>query len=381
MLAERMWKYRLVSRFFRQPLPVPKTTPKLVSIIQPVLSGDPTMPACLECTLRLQSASQLEVIWVLDEDDREGQRICQELCTRYPERDMQLVVVPPPPAGYSPKTFKLAVGRKRATGDVICVLDDDAMLPENGLDTMLPFLEQADVGVVFGLPYSVNFSNAWSSMVSCFVNSNSLLTYVPYTFAIEPVTISGIFYVLRSEVLDRMGGFDVIKHIFADDFAVAHLCRTHGYRLVQAPLCHGVSTSVRDVKHYVNLIQRWFVSPRESISRHVSWYNQILFYAYLILPMLFPLVLLLSLVVRPSRSKLYYTLLYFGYNLAIIQRVNEKYLHQATPRRKAWLVFVMLLLMPIHVVVAIFSPQRVDWRGNVVEVKRGGSFKYIQRRK
>jgi ceramide glucosyltransferase len=355
--------------------------PKRVSIIQPVLSGDPTMSACLECSLRLQSASQLEVIWVLDEDDGEGQRICRELCMRYPERDIQLVSVPPPPAGYSPKTFKLAEGRKRASGDVICVLDDDTMLPENGLDMMLPFLEQSDVGVAFGLPYYVNFSNAWSSMVSCFVNSNSLLTYVPYTFAIEPVTISGMCYALRSEVLDRMGGFEVIKHIFADDFAVAHLCRTRGYKLVQAPLCHGVSTKVRDVRHYVNLIQRWFVSPRESISRHVSWYNQILFYAYLTLPMLFPLLLILSLVIRPSKSKLYYALLYFGCDLAIIQHLNEKYLHQATPRKKAWLILVMLVVIPVHVVVALFSPQRVDWRGNVVQVKRGGSFKYIQRRK
>jgi ceramide glucosyltransferase len=381
MLTERVWKYRLVARFFRQPLPVAKTTPKLVSIIQPVLSGDPTMSACLECSLRLQSASQLEFIWVLDEDDREGQRICQELCTRYPERDMQLVIVPPPPAGYSPKTFKLIEGRKRASGEVICVLDDDTMLPENGLDMVLPFLEQSDVGVAFGLPYYVNFSNAWSSMVSCFVNSNSLLTYIPYTFAIEPVTVIGMFYVLRSEVLDRVGGFDVIKYAFVDDFAVAQLCRTHGYRLVQTPLCHGVSTKVRDGRHYVNLIQRWFVFPRESILRHIPWYKQFLFYAYLTIPMLFPFFLLLSLVIRPSRAKLYYTLLYFGCNLAIIHHLNEKYLRQATPRHKAWLIPVMLVLIPIQMVVALFSPQRVDWRGNIVQVKRGGSFKYIQRRK
>jgi ceramide glucosyltransferase len=381
MLAENIWKQNKVIRFFQQPLPPPLvTSPRLISVLQTVLSGDPTMSTCLECSLQLQSAYRLEFIWLLDEDDQEGQRLCQELITRYPALDVRLIIVPTLPEDCSPKTFKLIEGRRAARGDIICVLDDDTMLPENALDLSLPYLDQPGIGLAFGLPYYVNFSNTWSSMVSTFVNSNSLLTYIPYTVLTEPFTINGMFYVMRAEMLDSIGGFAAIKHLFADDFAIAHLFRTHGYKLAQTPVLHAISTQVRDVKHYFNLLQRWFIFPRESILRHVSWRDRSIVYALAVVPSLFPLLLLLSLSIRPSWQKLAYTLLYFGCNTAIINHLNEKYLQRAQPREKAWLVPVMQLLTPIQIVIALCSPQRTNWRGHIVKVERGGTFRYVRRR-
>jgi len=380
MLVERLWKQWMVRRFFRQPLPAAQTRTGLVSIIQPILSGDPTMPACLESNLRLKSSIRLEFIWLVDRDDEDGQRFCQELRARYPEQNIQLVITSPAPADCNPKTFKLIEGSKVAQGDVLCVLDDDTMLPENGLDIVLPFLDRPGVGLAFGLPYYVNFSNIWSSMVSVFVNSNSLLSYVPYTTVTEPFTINGMFYVMRSEVLDNMGGFAVMEHAYSDDFAIAHLCRMHGYKLAQTPLCHGISTQVRDGKHYMNLLQRWFVSPRASILRHVSWSEQLVFYLLVVLPALFPLFLLLSLILRPSWSKLCYTLLYFGCNVTIIHQVNKIYLRQSTPGHRFWLVPIMLVLVPVQMVIALFSPQHVNWRGHVMRIERDGNLVYVRRR-
>ncbi len=381
MLAEKLWRRSAITAFFRQSPPPPAPQPpQLVSIIQPVLSGDPTLTTCLEYNLHLKSASELQYIWLLDDDDDEGLRICQRLRTKYPTLDIQLVTVPPPPDGYNPKTFKLIEGRKVARGDVICVLDDDTMLPENGLEITLPFLDQPGVGLAFGLPYYVNFANIWSSMVSTFVNSSSLLTYVPYTAISQPFTINGMYYVLRSSVLDAMGGFEVIKHMFSDDFAIAHLCRSHGYSLAQAPVCHGISTQVPDAEHYFNLLQRWFVFPRESVLHYVPIRDRISVYIFGIIPALFPLFLLFALLVRPSWSKLVYTLLYFGCSWVIVEELNEKYLSRAQPANKSWLIPIMLVLIPVQIVLSLILPQRANWRGNVVQVERGGSFRYIQRR-
>src|SRR5947209_7446760 len=61
MLAERIWKHLMVIRFFRRPLPVvssslvTKSLPK-VSILQPILSGDPTLADCLERNVRARSS-------------------------------------------------------------------------------------------------------------------------------------------------------------------------------------------------------------------------------------------------------------------------------------------------------------------------------------
>ncbi|QBD77910.1 glycosyltransferase [Ktedonosporobacter rubrisoli] len=380
MLAERIWKYSMVTRFFRRSAPSSTASPTLVSIIQPVLSGDPTMASCLERSLQLKSSYLLEYIWLTDRDDAAGQDICQNLMARYPNRPVQMISLPPPVEGQNPKTVKLIAGAKVARGEILCVLDDDTMLPDHGLELCLPYLAKPGVGLAFGLPYYVNYSNMWSSMVSAFVNSNSLLTYIPYTILTQPFTVNGMFYAIRRQVLTEVGGFEAIEHMFADDFAIAQLMRSHGYRLAQSPLCHGISTQVKGPRHYLSLIQRWFVLPRESLLRHVSRRERLITYALGLLPALYPLLLIITLLLRPSKAKLGYTLLYFGGNFAIFAYFNKRYLQKATPWRKAWWVPVMQIIFPLQLLVALFSPQRINWRGNIVQVERGGNFHYVSRR-
>lgn len=380
MLGERIWKHWMVMCFFQRPVPAHAGVPRLVSIIQPVLSGDPTMPACLERSLQLKTRYALEYIWLADINDPAGQDICRQLMVRYPERNIQFVTLPPPSEGQNPKTVKLIAGAKVAHGDVLCVLDDDTMLPDDGLECCLPFLDQPGVGLAFGLPYYVNFSDVWSSMVSAFVNSHSLLTYVPYTVLTQPFTINGMFYAIRREVLEEVGGFEAIEKIFADDFAIAYLVRSHGYRLAQTPLCHGISTQVMGPRHYLSLIQRWFVLPRESLLRHLSIRDRLVVYGLGLVPALFPLLLLIYLLLRPTRRTLGYALLYFGYSFAIFADFNKRYLRQASPWHKSWWVPVMQVVFPLQLLVALFSPQRINWRGNIVQVERGGSFRYLHRR-
>ena len=50
----------------------------------------------------------------------------------------------------------------------------------------MPFLDQPSIGLAFGLPYYCSFETLWSSLVSLFVNDQSLLTYIPYTALTEP---------------------------------------------------------------------------------------------------------------------------------------------------------------------------------------------------
>jgi len=226
---------------------------------------------------------------------------------RYPERTVQLITLPPT-EGQNPKTFKLIAGAKVAWGEVLCVLDDDTMLPDDGLERCLPFLDQPGVGLAFGLPYYVNFSDMWSSMVSTFVNNNSLLTYVPYTVLTSPFTSNGMFYAMRREVLEEVGGFEVIEKIFVDDFAVAYL-----------------------------------------------------------LP-------------RPSRRTLGYALRYFGYSFGIFAHFNKRYLREASPWHKAWWVPVIQVVFPVQLLIALLSLQRINWRGNIVQVERGGGGRYVRRR-
>jgi ceramide glucosyltransferase len=380
VLAERGWKHAMVVRFFRRPLPTPTRAVRLVSLLQPILSGDPTLPACLERTLRMRSRYPVEYLWLVDEDDAEALRLCQSLAARSPARAVRVLPLPPPDARQNPKLVKLIAGAAAARGDVLCVLDDDTMLPDDGLEQCLPSLDAPGVGLAFGLPYYVNFSNVWSRLVSYFVNSQSLLTYIPYTAIADPFTINGMFYAVRREVLDTVGGFAGLEATLADDFAVARRFRAHGYRLAQTPLRHGISTQVTGPRHYLSLIQRWFIFPRESLMRHLSRRERAMLYGVGLLPALAPLAVAGYATLRPSRSSIGFALAYFAYDLGIFAHLNARYLAHASPWRYVWLVPLIRLGFPPQLLVALLSPQRIRWRGHVMRAEPGGSFHFEARR-
>lgn len=380
ILAEKIWRHMTVVRFFRRTIPAPGREVRLVSILQPILSGDPTMPDCLERNLCMSTRYSLEFIWLVDDNDLEGQQICRELIARYPNRTIRLHLMPPPGERDNPKMVKLIEGARLAQGDVICVLDDDTQLPDGGLESCLPFLDQPEVGLAFGLPFYVSFSNLWSSLVSYFVNSHSLMTFVPYTVLTEPFTINGMFYALRRDTLDAIGGFNGLQATLADDFAVAQRLREHGFRLAQTPLLHGISTYVTGPRHYLSLIQRWFIFPRESLMRHLSKRDQLILYGLGLVPALVPLVLLLSLARRPTPGKALYAATYFAYSYAAFAHINKAYLHEAAPWRTSWLVPVIQAFFPLQLLAALLSPQRILWRGHLMEVEKGGGFKFVRRR-
>src|SRR5688500_14430854 len=94
MLAQKIWKHWLVWRFFRRPIPPTAREPERVSILQPILSGDPTLAECLQANLALQTRYNLEFIWLVDSDDHAAQRLCQALAVLYERHPVQIVVLP-----------------------------------------------------------------------------------------------------------------------------------------------------------------------------------------------------------------------------------------------------------------------------------------------
>lgn len=376
--AERIAKHVMVLLFFRRVKPFALTHVCRVSIIQPILSGDPTLFDGLDHNLRHKSKHSLEFIWLLDVDDSHAWDGCQSLIKKYPEKCIKIIKIDSTGEKQNPKTVKLIAGSMEAKGDVICVLDDDTRLPDYGLDLCLPYLDMPGAGLAFGLPYYVSFANFWSSLVAYFVNSHSLMNYVPYSMLADPFTINGMFYLIRRKIFDKVGGFYGLEFILADDFAVAQRIRDHGYRLIQTPLLHGISTWVTDWHSYFNLIKRWFIFPQGSIMRKLHGIEKLRFNVFVLLPTLFPLVTLVMVLINLEYLRI--ALIFYVYEYLIFAHFNLKFFNQVSPwNRSFWVIFIQLLL-PVQVLLAFLLPQKIIWRGHVMQVESEGGFKFLTRR-
>lgn len=380
LYGERLLKHLAVVRFFRRAQPPVEADPGLVSIMQPILSGDLALAACLETNLVAHSGYQREFLWLIDDDDEPARQICTDLMGRYPSVAITLVALPAPPPEHNPKLVKLIAGSARARGTVICVLDDDTMLPDHALENCLPYLAQPRVGLVFGLPYYVSYDNVWSGLVATFVNSSSLMTYIPFSLLHEPVTINGMFYAMRRTTLEAVGGFAGLEQLVADDFAVAERLRKHGYRLVQTPVRHAIRTTVAGPRHYLRLMQRWLIFPRESLMRHLPPHELVLIYSLVGLPTFLPWMALAVSVARPGQRSQWLFLTYAGLSYLIFAYHNRIYLNGATPWRWSWMVPLVQILLPAQFVSALLAPRRINWRGHTMQIERGGTLRLLHRR-
>ncbi len=66
-----------------------------VTLVQPVLSGDPR----LEFTLRenVRALPGVRFLWLVDDDDPDGAAVCERLVSQHAEAPIQVMRCPPPP--------------------------------------------------------------------------------------------------------------------------------------------------------------------------------------------------------------------------------------------------------------------------------------------
>ena len=94
-----------------------------VTVLQPILAGDPGLAAIL--AEQLAALPEASFRWLVDDDDSEAQRIVAALAPPTAGR-VQVQSFAAAPAGCNPKAFKLARALPSVTTEYVLVLDDDA---------------------------------------------------------------------------------------------------------------------------------------------------------------------------------------------------------------------------------------------------------------
>jgi ceramide glucosyltransferase len=112
--------------------------------------------------------------------------------------------------------------------------------------------------------------------------------------------------------------------------------------------------------------------------RHLAPRELALFYVVTLAPLAGPWLALLGVMCRgPGRAL---GLAYLAYSYAIFVHLEAAYLGRPTPQRWRWLVPLVGLLTPIQAVIALFAPQRINWRGHLIAIEPGGGIRTIRRR-
>jgi ceramide glucosyltransferase len=246
-------------------------------------------------------------------------------------------------------------------------------LRPEALRVMLPYLYEPRVGAVFGLACYTDWSNLPSSLMSAFVNSNALLTYVPGTYLAEPFTITGHIFALRRETLAEAGAFAGLENNAGDDHVLARKIRGMGLRAVQTPMIYDVENHLTGMAAYAAQMKRWFIFPRQMLLPMLTLREKAVTFGLSAGNLIPGLLLLLSLFTRrrTSLKALGRSMAAFSAVYALCERL---YLDRTTPLRRWPVVALSALVAPAHIAVALLSGNEVEWRGRHIRIEVGGDF-------
>ncbi len=333
-----------------------------VTLLQPILSGDPNLERTLTDTQN--TLGDAACILLIDHDDLEAQRIAAAL--HHPAT--RVLLCAPPQQGENPKVIKLAAGLLLAQTPYFAVLDDDTVLPEGALGQAAGQLSRGDL--VTGLPLYTRGTNPWSALVAAFVNGSALITYPTAAALHQQRTLNGMFYLGRKADLAALGGFDAIRETLTDDYAMARLYLDAGKTLVQSRIVHPISTEVRDAGHYANLMRRWMIFARRYLAQNQSPFTMILIGCPVLLA---PVLLIMGAMTNVAALLLAVSALMTKSIALAVMRY--RYAETKPDLRDLLLEPIADMLTPAHLLHALLRPNRFQWRSRSIAMK-GDDIRY-----
>jgi ceramide glucosyltransferase len=373
---DRLLRLLALRAFFGRPSPSDPGEWPAISLIQPITRATHDLRAALASRAGLSYPGPVQHLVVCDEADSQSQRLARQHLAALPAGSASLLTVPPDGGAIASKITKLNAALPHASGAVLCFLDDDVSLPPDGLQTLVRHLGVPGVGATFGLAHYSAWETPWSSLMSLFVNSWALPSYVPLSMLTEPYTITGHCFAVRRAVFDRAGGFDRMEQRIDDDHELARRVRAIGLRCEQTPLLYAVENRLASARAYHAQLRRWFVFPRQTMLPQLTRRERLVSALGSIGNFLPPLAALAALVSR-RRPALVSAAACLGLFLASNEHVRSAYLRERTPWRRAPLLLVTALFTPLHLIAASLSSDVVEWRGQRLRVRRGGEYEVL----
>ena len=373
---DRILKLVAVVHFFsRSPAPAPTTWPRL-TLFQPITRGVSGLSASLRSRARLDYPSPIQHLLICDAHDAETLAECRALQGEFPSLQAEIIPVEANNGAVATKTEKLLAAIPHATGEVFWFLDDDVALRPEAAHLLIPYLDRLNVGAVFGLACYTNWHTLWSSLMSAFVNANALLSYIPITYLTDPYTVTGHCFALRREVFERAGGFEGLERRIDDDHELARRVRRLGLRCVQTPMIYDVDNGFASLQAYNKQMKRWFIFPRQAMLPFLTIWEQTASFIGSVSNLL-PGVLALLVIFTRRRSALQGLCASLGLFSAVYAVCQRCYLKRHMPGKRWLLLPIVALITPLQVVLALFSSEEIEWRGQRLRIRRGGRMEVI----
>jgi ceramide glucosyltransferase len=330
-----------------------------VTILKPLCGAEPDLYRCLR-SFCVQDHPQYQVVFGVQDPADAALPIARRLQLELPTQDI-VVVIDSRLHGSNRKVSNLANMLPAARHSMLVLADSDVIVDAAYLRRVTAPLADPTVGLVTSLYRARAVGGAYSRLAALFVNEWFMpAVRIARLFGSAAFT-SGVTIALRQQTLARLGGFEAIADVLADDYWLGEHARRLGLTTVIADGIVGTVVAESSFDSVCRHELRWLRTIRSVQPRG---------YAPLGISFTLPVVALGTLLAGADSIVLGVVA------AAVVARVL---LHQLAGSRCA-----PLWLVPVGDLLAFalwcwsFASRRVRWRDAVFDVERDGSMQRLE---
>jgi ceramide glucosyltransferase len=330
-----------------------------VTIIKPLNGADPNLRDRLQTFCRQDYAGKIQIVFGVHDAADPAIAVVRELQLAHPALDIELVI-DPRIHGANRKATNLINMADSARHDVLILSDADIAVDANYVRTVTAALAAPGVGLVSCLYVGRGGGGLWAGFSAMAINYRFIPSAIVGKAAGLAEPCFGATIAVRSEVLERIGGFAAFANHLADDYEIGRAVRQLGLKIAVPPT---VVTHICDEASARELIVRELRSGRTV--RQIDPIG----YAGSFITYPFPLILIAAPLLGPSPLALGL----IATTLAV--RIAFKFAIDAITRAPAgrWWLIPVGDLLSFGLFVASFGVNRVGWHGARFRVSREGA--------
>jgi ceramide glucosyltransferase len=248
-----------------------------ISVLKPLKGADAELRENLEAILS-QDYPEYEVLFAVEDPDDPAVAVVRALMRAHPERKTSLHVGGRR-AGMNPKVSNLIPLAKRARHDLFLISDADVRPPRDYLKTLAMELA-GGADLVHNLPVITRQRTFGAVLEGLQMNAFVVATLCGAE-VLRHHCVVGKSMFFRKAHLDQLGGFETVKDVLAEDYALGNLFQRAGLSVRLSSQTLPVVQPARTFGSFVNRHLRWaqmrrWVSLRayvcESFSNPVAWF-------------------------------------------------------------------------------------------------------------
>lgn len=343
-----------------------------VSILKPV-SGLDRHTADHFATFCRQDYPEYELLFAVATEEDPAVPIIRQLIREYPERSIRLLVGAPL-LGPNAKVCKLARLAHEARYDLLVISDSDISVPPGYLYAVVEPLRDPTVGAATCLYRGLPEGGICSELEALGISTE----FAPAVIVARRVeglrfTLGATMATTRSG-LAAIGGFETVAQYCADDFELGRRIAATGHRVELASCTVATECAPTRFRDLIKHELRWAITMRHArpwgCAGRLLVAQGLPYLVWTIWTASLGSQIWASSALPGWRVALAYAMIFATARAAVLWLVGVRWLNDPIVRRRWWLLPVRDM-MTLLVSIAAWCTSRIEWRGQVFDLRCG----------